>query len=58
MFESYLKSNEKEDVYKFSYGEEFKNSMHVSECGGGVSPYALALNELIHRQLESRLNNL
>ncbi len=38
------------------YGEEFKNSMRI--YGGGVSPYALALNELIDKQLESQLNIL
>jgi hypothetical protein len=40
------------------YGEDIKSSLHISEYGGGITPYVLSLNELIDTQLESHLNNL
>ncbi len=40
------------------FGQTFENSLHISEYGGGISPYALIINPLIDSQLKRDINKL
>ncbi len=44
--------------YVARFGQYFKDSLHISEYGGGISPYSLIINPLFESQLEIEINKM
>jgi hypothetical protein len=40
------------------FGQYFKDSLHISEYGGGISPYSLVINPLFENQFEKDINKM
>jgi hypothetical protein len=40
------------------FGQYFKDSLHISEYGGGISPYSLVINPFFERKLEIDINKM
>jgi hypothetical protein len=65
LFENITKTNRVFIAQKHSlrsyfarFGQSFKDSLHISEYGGGISPYSLVINPLFESQLEIDINKM